>query len=238
MLAPWKKSYDQPRQHIKKQRHYFTTKVHLVKAIVFQVVMYWCERWTIKKVECWRTDAFELWYWRRLLRVPWTPRRSNLPVLKEISPEYTLEGLMLKLKFHYLASWCEELTHWKRPWYWKDWRQEEKGTTEDEMVGWHHDAIDMSLSRLWELVTYKEAWSAEVHGVSDLIEWLNLFTCSLPSSSERWCCTQSAALNMPANLENSAVAIGLQKVSLHPNSKEGQCQRIFKLPHSCTHLTH
>ena len=98
MLAPWKKSYDQPRQHIKKQRHYFANKGLSTKAMVFPVVMYGCESWTIKKAEHWRTDAFELWCWRRLLRVPWTARRSNQLILKEISTEYSLEGLMLKLK--------------------------------------------------------------------------------------------------------------------------------------------
>ena len=100
--CPWKKSYDQPRQHIKKQRHYFT-KVHLVKAMVFPAVMYGCESWTIKKAEHRRIDAFELWCWRRLLRVLWTARRSNRSILKEISPEYSLEGLMLKLKLQYFG---------------------------------------------------------------------------------------------------------------------------------------
>ena len=98
MLAPWKKSYEQPRQHVKKQRHYFTNKAQLVKAMVFPVVMYGCESWTIRKAECRRIDAFELWFWRRVLRIPWTARRSNQSILKEISPEYSLEGLMLKLK--------------------------------------------------------------------------------------------------------------------------------------------
>ena len=97
-LAPWKKSYDQPRQ-----RHYFTKNVHLVKAMVFPVVMYGCESWTIKKAERRRIDAFELWCWTRLLRVPWTARRSNQSILKEISPEYSLEELMLKLKFQYFG---------------------------------------------------------------------------------------------------------------------------------------
>ena len=101
--APWKKSYDKPRQHIKRQRHYFANKVHLVKAMVFPVVMYGCESWTIKKAECWRIDAFELWCWRRLLRVPWTARRSNQSIWKEISPGYSLEGLMLKLKLQYFG---------------------------------------------------------------------------------------------------------------------------------------
>ena len=98
MLAPWKKSYDKPRQYIKKQRHTLLTKVCLVKAMVFPVVMYECESWTIKKAEHWRLDAFELWCWRRLLTVPWTANRSSQLILKEISPEYSLEGLMLKLK--------------------------------------------------------------------------------------------------------------------------------------------
>ena len=98
MLTPWKESYDQPRQHIKKQRHYLSTKVHLVKAMVFPVVMYGCESWTIKKAEHRRIDNFELRCWRRLLRVPWTARRSNQSILKEISPGCSLEGLMLKLK--------------------------------------------------------------------------------------------------------------------------------------------
>ena len=95
------------------------TKVHLVKAMVFRVVMYRCENWTIKKAECRRTDAFELWCWRRLLRVPWIARRSNQSILKEISPEYSLEGLCWSWNSNPLASWCEELTHWKRPWCWE-----------------------------------------------------------------------------------------------------------------------
>ena len=102
-LAPWKKNYDKPRQHIKKQRHHSANKGHIVKAMVFPVVMYGCESWTIKKVECRRIDAFELWCWRRLLRVPWTAKRSNQSILKEISPEYSLEGLMLKLKCQYVG---------------------------------------------------------------------------------------------------------------------------------------
>ena len=98
MLAAWKKSYDKPREHIKKQTHYFAKKVCLVKAMVFPAVMYGYESWTIKKAEHQRIDAFELWCWRRLLRAPWTARRSNQSILKEISLEYSLEGLMLKLK--------------------------------------------------------------------------------------------------------------------------------------------
>ena len=95
------------------------TKVHLVKAVVFPVVMYGCENWNMKKAECWRIDASELWCWRRLLRVPWTARRSIQSILKEMSPKYSWEGLKLKLKLQYLATWCEELIHWKRPWCWE-----------------------------------------------------------------------------------------------------------------------
>ena len=102
------------------------TKVRVVKVMVFPVVMYRCESWSIKKAECQRIDIFELWCWRRLLRVPWrrllrvpwTARRSNQSILKEMSPEYSLEGLMLKLKLQYFGTWCEELTHLKRPWCW------------------------------------------------------------------------------------------------------------------------
>ena len=102
MLALWNKSYDQPRLHIKSRDITLLTMVCLVKAMVFLVVMYGCESWTIKKAECQRTDAFELWCWR-LLRVPWTVRRSNQSILKEISVEYSLEGLMLKLKLQYFG---------------------------------------------------------------------------------------------------------------------------------------
>ena len=114
-------------------------KVHLVKSMLFPVVRYGCESWTIKKAEWWRIDAFELWCWRRLLRVPWTARRSNQSILKEISPEYSLERLMLKLKLQYFGHlmWTTNSVE-KDPDAGKDWRQEEKGTTEDEAVGWHH----------------------------------------------------------------------------------------------------
>ena len=103
MLAPWKTSYDKPRQHIKNQSHYFANKFHLVKAMVFPVFMSGCGSWTIKKAEYQRIDAFELWCWKRLLRVPWTARRSNQSILKEINPEYSLEGLLLKLKLQYFG---------------------------------------------------------------------------------------------------------------------------------------
>ena len=114
------------------------TKVSLVKAVVFPVVMYGCESWTVKKAERGRIDAFELWCWRRLLRVSWTARRSNQSILKEISPGISLEGMMRKLKLQYFGHLMEELTHWKDSDAGRDWGQEEKGMTEDEMAGWHH----------------------------------------------------------------------------------------------------
>ena len=115
------------------------TKVRLVKAMVFPVVMYGCEWWTVKKDECRRIDAFEVWCWRRLLRVPWTARRLNQSILKEISPKYSLEGLVLEVETPIL--WLPDVKNWliwKDPYAGKDWRQEEKGMTEDEVVGGHH----------------------------------------------------------------------------------------------------
>ena len=116
----------------------FQTNIHLVKAKVFPVVMYRCESWTIKKAEHQRTYAFELWCWRRLLRVPWTARRSNQSILKEISPGYSLGVLMLKLKLQYFGHLMRRTDSFeKTPDAGKDWKQEEKGMTEDEIVGWH-----------------------------------------------------------------------------------------------------
>ena len=136
MLAPQKKSYDQPRQHIKKQRHYLADKGPSGQGYVFPLVMYGCESWTIKKTEHQRIDAIKLCCWRRLLRVPWTTKRSNQSILKKISPEYSLELLMLKLKLciNALAIWCNELTHWKRPWCWERLKVGREGDDR----GWCH----------------------------------------------------------------------------------------------------
>ena len=114
------------------------TKVHLLKAMVFPVVMYGCESWTVKKAECRRIDAFELWCWRRLLRVPWTARISNQSILKEISPGISLEGMMLKLKVQYFGHLMWRVDSLEKTDTGRDCGREEKGTTEDEMAGWHH----------------------------------------------------------------------------------------------------
>ena len=114
------------------------TKIHIVKVMVFAVVMYRCESWTMKKADYQRIDAFKLWCWRRLLRVPWTARRSNQSILKEINSEYSLEGLMLRLKFQNFGYLMWRANLLEKTDAGKDWGQEEKGATEDEMVGWYH----------------------------------------------------------------------------------------------------
>ena len=144
-----RKVNDQPRQHIKKQRHYFANKGPPSQAMVFPVVMYGCESWTIKKAEHWRLDAFELWCWRRLLRVPWTARRSNQSILKEISPQYSLEGLMLKLKlqyFYHLMWWNDSFE--KTLMLGKIEGRRRRGHQRMRWLDGITDSIGMSLSKL------------------------------------------------------------------------------------------
>ena len=175
MLSPWKESYEKPIKQVKKQRYQFADKSFKVKAMIFPVLMYGCENWIIKKAECQRIDASNLWRWRRLMKFPCTARRSNQLILKEINSEYSLEELMLKLKIA-----CGHLM-------WRAGSLEKAlilGKTEGRRRGWQRmkqldgitDTLDLGLSKFWEIVKDRETWHAAVHGVTKSHTWLSNWT--------------------------------------------------------------
>ena len=177
-LLLWRKAMTNLDSILKSRDITLPTKVCLVKAVVFPVVMYGCESWTIKKAEHWRIDAFELWCWRRLLRVPWTARRSNQSILKEISPEYSLEGLMLKLNLQYFGHLMQKTDSLEKTLMLRKIEgRRRRGRQRMRWLEGITDSVNMSLSKLQESVMDREAWHSAVGKSQTRVNWTELNSC-------------------------------------------------------------
>ena len=169
MIASWQESDDKPRQCVEKTDTILPTKVCIVMAVVFPVVMYGCESWTVNKTECQRIDTFELWCWRRLLKVPWTARTSNQSILREINPKYSLEGLMLKPKLQYFGHVMQRSDSLEKSLMLG--KIEDRRRRRSQRTRWLDGithAMNMNLGKLWEIVRDRKAWRTAVHGVEKI----------------------------------------------------------------------